>query len=83
VNLSGVNIGTTNKGTETLIDAREEAGLEIRIEKTKYMLLPCHQNSGKKWAIKTANRSFENLSLFKYFRTVPNQNLILEEIKGY
>jgi hypothetical protein len=31
--------------------------------------------------MKIANRSFENVALFKYFRTVKNQNLIQEEIK--
>jgi hypothetical protein len=32
--------------TETLIDASKEAGLEINVEKTKYMLLSCQQNAG-------------------------------------
>jgi hypothetical protein len=31
---------------ETLIDASKEGGLEINIEKTKYMLLSRHQNAG-------------------------------------
>jgi hypothetical protein len=46
------------------------------------MLLSCHQNEGQNWAIKIANRSFENVSQFKYLgTTVTNQNLIQEEIK--
>jgi hypothetical protein len=38
VSLLGDNIGTINKNTETLIDASKEVGLEVNIEKTKYML---------------------------------------------
>jgi hypothetical protein len=52
---------------ETLIDASKEVGLEINVEKTKYMLLSRHQNVGQSWDIKTAKRSFENVSQFKYF----------------
>jgi hypothetical protein len=40
-----------------------------------------HRNAGQKWLIKIANRSFENVSQFKYLGiTVTNQNLIQEEI---
>jgi hypothetical protein len=37
VNLVGDNIDTIKKNAETLIDASKEVGLEINIEKTKYM----------------------------------------------
>jgi hypothetical protein len=68
--------------TETLIDASEEAGLEINVETIRYMLLSRHQNVGQNRNIKIANRSFENVSQFKYFgTTIKNQNLIQEEIK--
>jgi hypothetical protein len=82
VNLLGDNIDTIKKNTETLIDARKEVVLEINVEKTKYMLLPRHQNVGQNRVIKIANRSFENVSQFKYLEmTVTNRNLIQEEIK--
>jgi hypothetical protein len=46
------------------------------------MLLSHHQNAGQNWDMKIANRSFENVSQFKYLgMIVPNQNLIQEEIK--
>jgi hypothetical protein len=38
VNLLGDNIDTKEKNTETLIDASKEVGLEINVEKTRYML---------------------------------------------
>jgi hypothetical protein len=43
VNLQGDNIGTIKKNTDTLIDASKEVGLEIKVQKTKYMLL-CHHH---------------------------------------
>jgi hypothetical protein len=57
--------------------AFKEIVLEVRAEKTKYMLLSRHQSSGQNRGIKTANGSFENLAQYKCFgRTVPNQILI-------
>jgi hypothetical protein len=46
VNLLGDNVDSIKKNTETLIDASKEVGLEANAEKTKYMLLSCHQNAG-------------------------------------
>jgi hypothetical protein len=83
VNLLGDNIDTIKKNTETLIDDSKEIGLETEVEKTKYMLLSRHRNVGRNRDIKIANRSFGNVSQFKYLgMTVTNQNLIQEEIKG-
>jgi hypothetical protein len=45
VNLLGDNIDTVKKNTEILIDASKEVGLEINVEKTKYMLLSRHHRS--------------------------------------
>jgi hypothetical protein len=55
VNLLGDNIETMKESTETLIDASKEVGLELNIEKAKYMLLSHHQNAGKNQDIKIAN----------------------------
>jgi hypothetical protein len=82
VNLLGDNMDTIEKNTETLIRASREVGLKINVEKTKYMLLSCHQNAGQNRDIKIANRSFENVSQLKYLGiTLTDQNLIQEEIK--
>jgi hypothetical protein len=60
----------------------KEVGLEVNAQKTKYMLMSRHRNAGQNRNINTANRSFENVTQFKYLgTTVTNQNLILEEIK--
>jgi hypothetical protein len=82
VDLLGDNIDTIKKNTETLIDASMQVGLEINVEKTKYMLLSHHQNAGQNHDIKIANIWFGNVSEFKYFgMTITIQNLIQEEIK--
>jgi hypothetical protein len=70
------------KNTKTLIDSSKEVGLEREVEKTTYMLLSRHQNVGQSRDIKIANKSFGNVSQFKYLgTTVTDQNLIQEEIK--
>jgi hypothetical protein len=56
--------------------------VETNVDKTKFMLLSRHQNAGQNRDTEIANRSFENVSQFKYLGTmVTNQNLIQEEIK--
>jgi hypothetical protein len=58
VNLLGNNIDTIKNSTETLIDACKEVGLEVNVEKTKYMLVSRDQNAGQTREIKIGNRSF-------------------------
>jgi hypothetical protein len=53
VNLLGDYIDATQKNRETLIDGK--VGLEVKTEKTKYMLLSHHQNAGQIHNIKIAN----------------------------
>jgi hypothetical protein len=85
VNLLRDNIDIKKRYKEnmaSLIDGSKEIGLEINVEKTKYMLLSHHQNVDQNRDVKIANRSFENVSQFKYLgMTVTNQNLIQEGIK--
>jgi hypothetical protein len=69
VNLLGDNIDTIKKNTESLIDPSKEVGLEINVEKIKYMLLSRHQNAGQNHDIKIANRESENVSQFRYLGT--------------
>jgi hypothetical protein len=44
VNQLGEKVDTVKKNTETLIVASKEVGLEINVQKTKYILLSRHQN---------------------------------------
>jgi hypothetical protein len=60
----------------------KEVDLEANAENPKYTLLTLHRMHGKIITKKIENRSFENLSQFKYLgMTVANQNLIQEEIQ--
>jgi hypothetical protein len=63
VDLVETNIGTIKKNTETLIDDNKEIGLEVKLEKTKYMLLSRHQNAGQRYDIKIANRCFGTIEI--------------------
>jgi hypothetical protein len=50
LNAGDVSLQRANRASidehRNLIDASKEVGLEINIEKTKYMLLPRHWNAG-------------------------------------
>jgi hypothetical protein len=82
VNLLGDDIDTINRNTETLIYASKELGLQVNVQKPKYMLVSCDQNADQTQGIEIGHRSFENISQFKYLgMTITNQNLIQEEIK--
>jgi hypothetical protein len=61
VNLLGHSVNTTKEGTETLLQASRNVGLEINPEKMKYMIMSHYLNSGQNQNIRTANESFENV----------------------
>jgi len=55
-------------------------GLEVKADKTKYMVVSRDQNAGQTSNIKTDNSSFEMVEQFKYFGTnLTNQNSIPEK----
>jgi hypothetical protein len=81
-NFMSNNINTLKKNMETLLGTSRHVGLEINAEKTKHMIMSCHQNSVQIQNVRIANESFENVVKFRYVRTiVTNQNNIHDEIK--
>jgi hypothetical protein len=83
INLLGDSVNTIKENSETLVEAGRDIGLEINAEKTKYMIMSCHLNSGQNQNIRIANEAFENVAKFKYFgTTLTNQNDIRDAIKS-
>jgi hypothetical protein len=62
VSIVGENIDTIQRNTKAVLDASKEFGLEVNLEKTKYMLVSRYQKAGQRQSIKIGNRSFESVA---------------------
>jgi hypothetical protein len=81
--LLGGSINAVKENTETLLVASRDVGLEINAEKTKYMIMSCHPNSGQNQSIRISNESFENLAKFRYLgTTLTSKKDIYDESKN-
>jgi hypothetical protein len=79
----GDSISTIKEETETLLEASGDAGVEINLEKTKYMIRSRHATSGQNQNIRSANESFTNVATFIYLETTrTNHNVIHDEFKS-
>jgi hypothetical protein len=83
VNMLGGSVQTVKENVEALVVATMETGLEVNVDKTKYMVLSRDQNAGRGDSVKIDNISIESVGEFKYLgTTLTDQNSIQEEIKS-
>ena len=62
--------------------AREEIGLELNADKTKYMVMSRDRNAGRSNDINIYDSSFERVEQFRYLGiTLTHQDSVQEEIK--
>jgi hypothetical protein len=59
INLLDNSVNTIKENSETLLEASRDIGLKINAEKTKYMIMFCHMNSGQNQNIRIVNELFE------------------------
>ena len=65
------------------VAATRDIGLEVRADKTKYMVMSRDQDAGRIHSVRMDNSTFESVEEFKYLgTTLTNQNSIAEEIKS-
>jgi hypothetical protein len=55
----------------SLLAAGQEVSLKVDVEKTKYIFMSHQQNAGQNQKIHTANKSSENVTVFKYLGIIP------------
>jgi len=68
---------------EASVVAGEEAGLEVNVDKAKYMVMYRDQNAGRSNNIKIDNSSFERVEQFKYLGiTLTDQILFSKKLRA-
>jgi hypothetical protein len=81
--LLGASVRKIEKNTASLVGASKETALEVKADKTKYMVMYRDQNARRSHSMKIDNSSFERVEGFKYLApTFTNKNSIQEEIKS-
>jgi hypothetical protein len=83
VNILGGSVHTVTENAEALVVATKEIGLEVNIDKTKYMFMSRDWNAGRGHDVNIDNISIERAVEFKYLgATLTDQNSVNEEIKS-
>ena len=67
--LLGGSVHTIKENAEALVVASKETGLEVNVNKTKYMGMSRDQNAGRSHRMKIDDSSFKSVEEFKYLET--------------
>jgi len=79
----GGSVRTIKENADALVVASKVTGLEVNVDKTKYIVLSRDQNARRSHSMKSDNSSFERVEEFKYLgTTLTNQSSIQEEIQS-
>jgi hypothetical protein len=82
-NMLGGSLHTVKENTEALVAATKKIGLEVNVDKTKYMVMFREQTAGLGHTMEVDNSSIERVEQFKYLGTMlTDQNCVQEEIKS-
>jgi len=79
VNILGGSVHTVKENAEALVVATKEIGLEINVDKTKYMIMSRDQNAGRSHSMKTDSSSIEKVELFKYLGTTLTNKILFRK----
>jgi hypothetical protein len=55
---------------KALVVATKEIGLEVNVDKTKYMVMSRDRNAGRDGSVKIDNSSIDRVEEFKYLETI-------------
>jgi len=69
ISILGGSIHAMKKNIEALVVAGKEIGLEVNVDKTKYMSMSEDQSAGRSHCVKIDNGLFERVDEFKYLGT--------------
>ena len=79
VNILGGSVHTVKENAGALIGAGKEIGLDVNVDKAKFMVTSRYQIAGRSHSMNIDNSSFERVEHFKYLGL---RNSIQEEIKS-
>jgi len=83
VNMLGGSVHTVKENAEALVVATKDIGLEVNVDKTKYLIMSRDQNAGRSHSMKADNSCIERVEEFKYLgTTLTSKSSIHEEIRS-